>query len=105
MRFGGLGICRAAQVAFLAFIHASSSLVGVTVPSCLSSFPPLFLDEAKSLWAQSNDHLPPVSSGACRLKSLDGIKAVAMATQLLEEALLMLIKLVSSQWPLKKLGA
>ena len=99
---GSLRVRSDAQVAaFLTSIHASSSLVGVTLPSHFSSISPFFLDDAKSLWAQGRDHLPPVGSGTCRLKSWGGIKVAAMATQLRKRPLLMLIKLVYSRWPLK----
>ena len=89
VKLGGLGIRSAVQLApsaFLASSAASVSLVQSIVPLRLRQLPPLFRDEALSLWSSTHNSPPPSALSLCSQKSWDLIRSQAVFDSLLESA-------------------
>ena len=89
VKFGGLGIRRAVQLAlsaFLASAAASSSLINQILPQSLQGTPIPNVDDAMALWSSNHSHPPPDRDVHHLQKSWDTICASATADNLLENA-------------------
>ena len=89
VRFGGLGIRSAVQVApsaFLASAAASLSLIKTIVPAHLQSLPVPHKDLALTMWSQGHENPPPSGTAARVQKSWHMCKVVKTAESLLENA-------------------
>ena len=89
VKFGGLGIRSAVQLApsaFLASAAGSSDLVHDILPPHLQNTPLPNLDDALLLWSQGHDQSPPVGPASHRQKAWDTPKVSAVADALLDNA-------------------
>ena len=89
VRFGGLGIRSAAQLApsaFLASAAGSSDLVHLILPPHLRSMPLPNLEDVRALWSRGHDQPPPVGPVSHRQKAWDTPKVSATAESLLVNA-------------------
>ena len=89
VKFGGLGIRSAMDVApsaFLASRNSSNELVKAILPPSFKSLPAPFMAEAQSRWSADHEHQPPEGEAACKQKSWDGLRASLTAKRLLERA-------------------
>ena len=89
VRFGGLGIRSAMQLApsaFLASAAASLSLIKTIVAAHLQSLPVPHKDLALTMWSQGHENPPPSGTAARVQKSWDMCKVVKTAESLLENA-------------------
>ena len=86
VRFGGLGIRSAMQLALSAFLASSLSLIKTIVPAHLQSLPVPHKDLALTMWFQGNENPPPSGTAARVQKSWDMCKVVKTAESLLENA-------------------
>ena len=89
VKFGGLGIRSAVQLApsaFLASATASSDLVHHIIPPHLQSYPIPNLDDARAQWSQGHNLSPPEGSAQRHQKAWDTPKVTEMAVNLLENA-------------------
>ena len=87
VRYGGLGIRSAVQLApsaFLASAAGSSDLAHHILPSHLQSLPLPNVAEAAELWSQGHNQPPPVGSASHRQKNWYVHKVSATADTLLE---------------------
>ena len=89
MKFGGLGIRSAVQLApsaFLASAAGSSDLVHHILPPRFVSSPLLHVSDALSLWSQNIDQTPPEGIASHQQKCWDSYKVSAVIDSLLNEA-------------------
>ena len=89
VRYGGLGIRSAVQLApsaFLASAAGSSDLVYRILPIHFQNAPLPNVSDAVAVWSQGHDQLPPVGTAAHHQKSWDTPKVSASADALLESA-------------------
>ena len=89
VKFGGLGIRSAVQLApsaFLASAAGSSDLAHHILPSHLQNVPLPNVADAAALWSQDHDHPPPVGTASHCQKTWDAHKVSATADSLLESA-------------------
>ena len=89
VKFGGLGIRSAVQLApsaFLASAAGSSDLVHDILPPHLQNTPLPNLDDALLLWSQGHVQSPPVGPASHRQKVWDTPKVSAVADALLDNA-------------------
>ena len=89
VKFGGLGVRRAAQVApsaYLSSTAATTDLVTAILPASHHSIPIPSADIALVKWSQDHNTSPPQGQGACREKNWDGISSLTTASSLLDKA-------------------
>ena len=89
VKFGGLGIRSAVQLApsaFLASAAGSSDLVHHILPPRFVSAPLLHVSDALSLWSQNIDQTPPEGIASHQQKCWDSYKVSAVIDSLLNEA-------------------
>ena len=89
VKFGGLGIRSAVQLAPSAFLTSaagSSDLVHDILPPHLQNTPLPNLDDALLLWSQGHDQSPPVGPASHRQKVWDTPKVSTVADALLDNA-------------------
>ena len=69
VKFRGLGVCSAVEVApsaFLASFHSSSELANAILPPPFRSVPAPLVVEVQSRWSAGHDHQPPKGAAACK---------------------------------------
>ena len=89
VKFGGLGVRRAAQVApsaYLSSTAATTDLVTAILPASHHSIPIPSADIALAKWSQDHNTSSPQGQGACREKNWDGISSLTTASSLLDKA-------------------
>ena len=89
VKFGGLGIRRAVQLApsaFLASAAGSSDLIRQILPPYLHGTPLPNLDDAMVQWSQGHDQSPPTGPASHRQKNWDTVKVSSTADVLLSNA-------------------
>ena len=89
VKFGGLGIRSAVQLAPSAFLTSaagSSDLAHHILPSHLQNVPLPYVADAAALWSQDHDHPPPVGTTSHCQKTWNAHKVSATADSLLETA-------------------
>ena len=89
VKFGGLGIRSAVQLApsaFLASAAACSDLVFHILPSRLQSSPLPYKNEAMAQWSQGHDMSPPEGANQHHQKVWDSVRVSAASDKLLEDA-------------------
>ena len=89
IKYGGLGIRSAVQLApsaFLASAAASAGLVQCVLPPRFKSLPLPYYDSALSFWSEGHTNPPPSGAAACSQKSWDAPKVSSVSDSLLESA-------------------
>ena len=85
VKFGGLGIRSAVQLApsiFLASAAASSDLVLQILPPCLQGYPICFVDEALTCWSEGCQEAPPAGTAKYKQKAWDSPRVLATVSTL-----------------------
>lgn len=90
IKFGGLGIRSAIEVApsaFLASTHSSSVLVNTILPQTMRVLPHApYVAEAELCWSKDHNLQPLVGPAAKKQKAWDGLRAQSIAVSLLEHS-------------------
>ena len=89
VKFGGLGIRSAVQLApsaFLASAAASSDLVLQILPPWLQGYPICFVDEALTCWSEGCQEAPPVGTAKYKQKAWDSPRVLATVSTLLSKS-------------------
>ena len=89
VRFGGLGVSRAVQLAPSAYLSSSAAtadLVSAILPTTQQSIPVPSIDAALQRWSKGHSESPPIGAGAVREKYWGEIRTANAAETLLDGA-------------------